>query len=500
MQPLLTSTIMDKIISALSWTLIHSLWQGLVLAVLAAGMLMLTKSWSAAKRYNGMILLFAGFLMACTATFAWEWNNDPGGRTTALSAPLTIPISQLFSGNLYYVKQILISCSNYVLANERWIFFCWFVVFTGKLLKMATAVLYNRQVRSRQLYEPAVHWQNTCREFCEKLRIHKAVRLLESGYCRIPVVMGHVKPVILVPMGLLTGLPAGQVEAILLHELAHILRNDFLANFLQNIAESIFFFNPGVCWLSSVVREERENCCDDIALAQTKNRQGLAEALISFKEHELYGSAFSTAFPGRKNLLLRRVSRILGNKNKLPGAGGKLFFITGIILLFAVIAIAVAGQAGRRGQLQNDNSSVVRQTIYPVPMVNDKVKKVAAAVRKKIVITIKVISKKKSPVKTGMVTREQGAMAEKQIAELDMIQAMKDKEQAEKDQQQAIKDQVSAKLDQEQAMRDQAQAKLDQEQAKKDQVQAMKDQAQAKIYQQQALRDKEAAEKKEIKN
>ena len=111
----------------------------------------------------------------------------------------------------------------------------------------------------------------------------------------MPVVIGHLKPVILIPLGCLAGLPADQVEAILLHELAHIRRSDYFVNFLQNITESIFFFNPGLLWISSLIKEERENCCDDIALEQTKNKRGLVQALISFKEQELYGSGSALA-------------------------------------------------------------------------------------------------------------------------------------------------------------------------------------------------------------
>jgi len=86
------------------------------------------------------------------------------------------------------------------------------------------------------------------------------------------MVIGLVKPAILVPLGLLSNLPPGQVEAVLLHELAHIRRKDYLVNLLQSFAEAIFFFNPAVLWISSLIREERENCCYDIAIGGIKNK------------------------------------------------------------------------------------------------------------------------------------------------------------------------------------------------------------------------------------
>ncbi len=75
--------------------------------------------------------------------------------------------------------------------------------------------------------------------------------------------IGHLRPVILMPVGLLAGLPAGQIELILLHELAHIRRCDYLVNLLQTSVENLLFYHPVVWWISGVIRAEREHCCDD---------------------------------------------------------------------------------------------------------------------------------------------------------------------------------------------------------------------------------------------
>src|SRR4030095_11498069 len=95
---------------------------------------------------------------------------------------------------------------------------------------------------------------------------------LQSSLTKVPVVIGHLKPVILFPIGILNSLPQNEVEAILLHELAHIARNDFLINLLQQFTEIIFFFNPAVIWVSSCIKSERENCCDDIAISVTQDK------------------------------------------------------------------------------------------------------------------------------------------------------------------------------------------------------------------------------------
>jgi bla regulator protein BlaR1 len=335
------STIADKIVPAFGWMLIHSLWEGLLFAIIAGTVLMLAKKAGAALRYNIVLVLFAAFVVTCAFTFILELD-----RASATALKPLIPggdgalVPALFFGNIHSIKQLVKIFTDYFAANEPLVVMVWFVFFLFKSVKMYACLVYNQQIRNRQVVEPSAFWQQKASIFAEKLQLKRAVKLLQSGYIKMPVVVGHLKPVILIPIGLMASLPVEQVEAILLHELAHIRRNDYFVNFLQNIAEAVFFFNPGLLWISSLLREERENCCDDIALAQTQNKVGFVQALISFKEHELYGSAYAVAFPGKKNYLLRRVSRIIGNKNMAFGFGERIFLV-GSIIIFSVFVTAV---------------------------------------------------------------------------------------------------------------------------------------------------------------
>jgi Zn-dependent protease with chaperone function len=163
------------------------------------------------------------------------------------------------------------------------------------------------------------------------------VGLLESRLVLVPMVIGHLRPVIFVPLGLLNHLPAGEMEAVLLHELAHIRRHDYFVNVLQHMAESLFFFNPGLLWLSSLLREERENCCDDIAIARTNDRVEFVRALVRFKEHALRGGA-ALAFPAGKRQLLQRVLRITHQRNSSLSGGEKFFFLGSCLIAVALLA------------------------------------------------------------------------------------------------------------------------------------------------------------------
>ena len=96
--------------------------------------------------------------------------------------------------------------------------------------------------------------------------------------------IGWLRPVILFPASALTGLSAEQLEALLAHELAHIRRYDYLVNLLQTTVETLFFYHPAVWWVSAQVRQEREHCCDDLAVAACGDVLTYARALTALEQ------------------------------------------------------------------------------------------------------------------------------------------------------------------------------------------------------------------------
>ena len=524
---LLISTTLNKMITAFSWMLIHSLWQGLFLAIVTGIALMLAKRSSPAYRYNLALVLFVLFITACGLTFVYEWQS---AESAAVLAPLTgnigVNVSSLF--NVHSVKQLVKTFTDYFSANAPFIILIWFMVFLFKSVKMISCLAYNQRIRNYQVYQPSEFWVSKVNLFAKKLKITKAVRLLQSGYIKVPVVVGHLKPVILMPVGLLAGLPMEQVEAILLHELAHIKRNDYFVNFLQNIAEAVFFFNPGLLWISSLLKEERENCCDDIALQQTNNKMELVQALISFKEHELYGSAYATAFPGKKNYLMRRVVRILHNKNKAFGRSEKIFFITSILLFGLVVTTAAVARI-------KEYTKTSSREITPIskPVVEPGKAVVAAITTKKVKLNkrhsdlplrskmingipgideaaaMKIATDEKGPVEHAdpvdnrhlEIMKQQADDSrvqlerDRNLAVQSRVQSERDRREAEQSRMQAMKDQEQARLDRIQAEKDRAQADIDRAQAVKDRAQADKDRAQAVKDRAQAELDRQQSAK-----
>jgi len=490
-------TAAQHIIQAFSWMLIHSLWQGLLLAVVTAVVLIATKKSGARLRYNLVAMQLLLFVAACCCTFVWEWYQVPAKAIGPLAGTIGNEATQWFHLDAESIRRFAQTCITYFTANAPMVVLLWSILFVFRSVRMMGSLVYIYRAKSKYTYVPPANWQQRVEVLCEKLQINKAVRLLESGYVKVPMVIGHLKPVILMPVGLLTGLPTEQVEAVLLHELAHIRRHDYVVNLLQTLAETMFFFNPGLLWISSLLRDERENCCDDIALEQTKNKREFVQALISFKEHALNADKYAIAFPGKKNHLLHRVSRIMSNKNQTLGPSEKVFFMMGIVTLSLVVATAAIAQirpADYKSAKEKIDSMLFTGATPPPAKPIHQGKK--AYYYKSVVKS----DEPQSPVeyadaayKSANVERKE--RQEKQQAEqaVELQQQKIDQEDAARAQEQDGKDREQAKREQDQAIKDQEQAKRDQDQAKRDQEQALRDQQQALLDQQQAKRDQEQA-------
>ncbi|HLY68725.1 MAG TPA: M56 family metallopeptidase [Puia sp.] len=342
-------------VKALSWTLFHSLWQGLIFAFLAGMVMMLTRKSKPAFRYN--ILSGLLVLMAFTIVFTFIAEKEKAG--SAILQQLPAAADPVFHANTdQFNKSNLMSTAvnasamqilnNFLSRYAYLIVTIWFFILTAKSIRLIFTLMYTHRLKNYRSHIPDAYWRTRVTELCRYLRISRTVSLIESEIIKLPVVFGHVKPVIFIPLGLFSQLSPDQVEAVLVHELAHIRRCDYLVNMMQNIMESLFFFNPAILWISSLIREERENCCDDMAIAQVKNKKNYLEALICFRELSLYNnSKNAVAFPGSKNSFLNRVRRIVLNKNYTLSRleKGSLLICCLIAVLFAFAFVRPANAA-----------------------------------------------------------------------------------------------------------------------------------------------------------
>ena len=342
------SLISNKIIQAVCWTLLHSIWQGLLLAIIAAIIVMITRKSAPGLRYNLFTALFILFTATAGFTFLRQISLSKKIQSETievLSVTPSVDHANIILDNSTPLTTVAPTFFDAILqsfnSHASLIVSVWFILFGVKLVRVLANIGYIQRVRNYKTFAPSFYWKQRITELAQSLHIQHSIILLESALIKVPMVIGLVKPAILVPLGLLSNLPPGQVEAVLLHELAHIRRKDYLVNLLQSFAEAIFFFNPAVLWISSLIREERENCCDDIAIGGIKNKNQFIYALVAFQEYAMRQSNSSTAiaFAGQKKYLLNRVKRIIYKENKKLNAMEKGIFI------LSIVAISLIGLA-----------------------------------------------------------------------------------------------------------------------------------------------------------
>ncbi|RYZ00764.1 MAG: hypothetical protein EOO11_00335 [Chitinophagaceae bacterium] len=327
----------EAFVHALLWTLVHSLWIGTLAALVAGAIVAATRRRSPALRYNGLLLAGTLFLAATAGSFFYYISRDSNGAGLPLRLPsgtVAVATSEApgFYGSWTSVAAAFIDRHAVLLVG------LWTLLLAARALRLAGSYYSLRVLRTRALRPAGSAWQERLRELCARIGVRHPVPLFESGLARVPMIVGCLKPVLLVPAGFLSGLPPESVEAVLLHELAHLRRRDHLVNAVQLATELLFFFNPAVLWISKLLRTEREHCCDDLAVRHSGNTRGYINALVAFQEHGGI-PAGALAFAGREMPLLDRIKRLIHQKNK------PLNNMEKTVLLAGLLAIGMAASA-----------------------------------------------------------------------------------------------------------------------------------------------------------
>jgi len=192
-----------------------------------------------------------------------------------------------------------------------WVVLVWFGGVVALSLRLASGWLVTRQLGRVGTSSVPDACRAAVARLATRLRISRPVRVLESAVVQVPAVIGWLRPVILLPASALTGLTPLQLDALLAHELAHVRRYDYLVNLIQSVIETLLFYHPAVWWVSQQVREEREHCCDDLAVAVCGDAHFYATALLGMERLRVTPPAFALAAVGRKGSLMGRIRRLV---------------------------------------------------------------------------------------------------------------------------------------------------------------------------------------------
>ncbi len=335
---------------SLGWTLIHSLWLGALAGLLTALVMLFLQRHTARLRYNIYMLSLSLFAAMALLTFmkyylTYEGEASPRQASVYLisssqAAALVQDHSQVVS-DAGPAARILATAGDYCRQNIPLFVTIWFMGMLAFLLRFMGGYALVKRYRYHRTRKVGREWEQRFLNLSVRLGVRRKVQLLESALVRVPMVIGYLKPAVLLPLGALNGVPVAQMEAILAHELAHILRRDYFVNMVQSLLEVIFFYHPVVWWLSGNIRTERENTCDDIAITITGNNMEFAKALTRIQEINLAAPGLAAGLGGKnKNQLINRICRILGKKERRAGFGTS--FIPALILMISLVGFSAA--------------------------------------------------------------------------------------------------------------------------------------------------------------
>ena len=301
----------------IGWTLIHFLWQGLLLAALLN--LVLPMCRGPVARHN--CALATSVMIALTPIITFLFIH---GRGSDALWPVALNAD---------APEISAAVTAYLPGVEILVFL-WLLGIVILSMRALGAVCMAENLRRRDVSALPPDLLRRCRALQARLALSFPVQFLASMRVTAPVVVGWLRPVVLIPLSAITGLPAQQLDAIILHELAHIRRFDAFTNILLLAIETILFYHPAVWWVSRRVRIEREYCCDDFAVSMCGDVTAYAEALTSL---ESWRAAPVLALGAGGGGLKKRVVRLLG----APYASrGSSLAVAANVSLLAVLGLA----------------------------------------------------------------------------------------------------------------------------------------------------------------
>ena len=321
----------QDVIITLGWTLIHSIWQIGILAIVLAFVINRLNIKQATTRYTlNMGAMFAVPVMAI-ATFFIIYNGLPK-QPVVTTTPFTTSDGSIVGSfdnvtSLIADQGVMEMFRNYLTPNEfnlQLLVGLWIGGIIFFSIRFAGGLIAVRQLRTSTVGDCTPEWKQRVAKMSESMGITRLVRLAESARVTVPMTAGWLKPIILLPVGMLANMPVAHIEMIVLHELAHIRRHDYLLNLMQSVLEIVFFYHPAIWWMSESVRKEREHCCDDKVVRLKGDPLTYAKALhAAAAAVRTPGSGpiqlvpkTGLAVTGSDGELLERIHRILNREMK----------------------------------------------------------------------------------------------------------------------------------------------------------------------------------------
>ena len=335
------SLLRQPLILALGWALLHFLWQGALIAMLLGSVNLLLRKAGAGLRYAAAYAAMLAMLAACVGTFFWlvihagDFGSTPI-ETLASVSPVTLAGGAMAARAIS--TQSAVRLEQWLDGHLVWLVCVWAAGVLMLSLRTAGGWIFAQTLKRRGTRPAETSWQQVMARLANRLGVARRIALCESTIAQVPTVIGWLRPVILLPVSALLGLTPQMMEAILAHELAHIRRHDYLLNMLQTAIETLLFYHPAVWWVGKKIRQERENCCDDLAVAACGDALIYARALTELEQ--IRGVPLDLAMAATGGSLVARIRRLVGIRQPISSTPST--WLAGIVALLTLSAVWAA--------------------------------------------------------------------------------------------------------------------------------------------------------------
>ena len=320
-------------LQSLGWAIANSLWQAAALWIAYHIVNGAYKNASAKFKNNlSTVLLSSVFVWFCITLFSKYFAVEN------LSANNTIQfyeVKNINNAGGYNWHELV----NKFTGTLPYLSVAYLLLLIFLSLRLVNIYRFTHFIKFNGLQKPDVEWKLFTEKVARHMGITRKIRLWVSHHIDVPATIGFIKPVILIPLASVNRLSADQLEAIILHELSHIKRNDYLINLFVSIIETILFFNPFVVLLARIIKRERENCCDDFVIQYQYDRYDYASALLSLEQSRNIDLRLAIGATSGKKQLMLRIKRIMEiNSNTNFNYGQKLLALLLITGIFCSVA------------------------------------------------------------------------------------------------------------------------------------------------------------------
>lgn len=328
---------------ALGWALLHSLWQCALAAAALASLLAIVPVRAARTRYALAVTTLTLMLAVPIGTAVRLRAAGPSVGVVVAPAPraVALPSPAAAEPPTSPAERPGPALATRIRADLEpalpWIVVAWLAGVVILSIRLASGWLVTRRLSTVGTRPVPQSCRDALARLVVRLRVTRPVRVLESAVIQVPAVIGWLRPVVLLPVSALTGLTPLQLDALLAHELAHVRRYDYLVNLLQSAIETLLFYHPAVWWVSRRVRDEREHCCDDVAVAACGDAHCYATALLGMERLRNPLPALSMAASGGS--LVERVRRLMAPAAPETFPRG----LAGALAVLLALVLAVGG-------------------------------------------------------------------------------------------------------------------------------------------------------------